>query len=161
MKLNKKALVLGGSLLFAMGSSSVFATTILKLSHNQTRTHPVHKAMMYMAQAAQNYSHGDLVIRIYPDAQLGTQRESLELLQNGAIAMAKSNASELEAFAPAYGVFNLPYIFKDRAHYYRVMQGSVGESILQSSKDQGFIGLTYYDAGARSFYAKKANSYAC
>ncbi|WP_094752028.1 TRAP transporter substrate-binding protein [Psychromonas sp. CD1] len=155
MKLNKTILILGSSLLLTMASSNIFATTILKLSHNQTRNHPVNKAMMYMAKAAKAYSNGDLIIRIYPDSQLGTQRESLELLQNGAIAMAKSNAAELEAFAPAYGVFNLPYIFKDRAQYYRVMQGEIGESILQSSKDKGFIGLTFYDAGARSFYAKK------
>jgi tripartite ATP-independent transporter DctP family solute receptor len=80
----------------------------------------------------------------------------MELLQNGALDIAKSNASEMEAFEPAYGAFNIPYIFRDRDHYYRVMQGEVGEKILESSHDKGFVGLTYYDAGARSFYASKA-----
>jgi tripartite ATP-independent transporter DctP family solute receptor len=109
-----------------------------------------------MADRAKELSGGEIKIRIYPDAQLGTQRESMELVQNGALAMAKSNAAELEAFSKDFGAYNLPYLFKDRDHYYRAMQSDIGKKILQSSRSKGFIGLTYYDAGARSFYAKKA-----
>lgn len=57
-------------------------------SHNQNRTHPVHKAFEFMAKRASQLSDGELKIRIYPDAQLGSQRESLELVQKGAIALA-------------------------------------------------------------------------
>ncbi|MFM2476504.1 TRAP transporter substrate-binding protein [Celerinatantimonas sp. MCCC 1A17872] len=135
-------------------STSSYAIT-LKLSHNQNRTHPVHKAMLYMAKEAAKYSDGDLKIRVYPNAQLGTQRESLELVQNGALAMAKSNAAELESFDKEYKAFSMPYLFKNREQFYKVLQSEIGQQILQSSKAQGFIGLTYYDAGSRSFYAKK------
>ncbi|MFT6924880.1 MAG: tripartite ATP-independent transporter DctP family solute receptor [Psychromonas sp.] len=145
------------SSLFAAGLSfSAIASTTLKISHNQDRNHPVHKSMQYMADEVKELTNGELKIRIYPNGQLGTQRESMELLQNGALDMAKSNASELESFEPAYGAFNVPYIFHDRDHYYRVMSSEVGEKILASSHDKGFIGLTYYDGGARSFYAGKA-----
>lgn len=143
-----------GSVLLSC-SAPLFAVERLKLSHNHGRQHPVHVSMEMMAKRADELSNGNLKIRVYPDAQLGTQRESLELVQNGALAMAKSNAAELEAFSKAYGAFNLPYLFTDREHYYRAMQGDAGKEILQSSRPQGFIGLTYYDAGARSFYAKK------
>ncbi len=136
-------------------SISAFATTTLKLSHNNDRNHPVHKSMQYMAKRVQEKTDGELRIRIYPNSQLGTQRESMELLQNGALDMAKSNASELESFEPSYGAFNIPYIFRDRAHYYRALTGGVGKSILAASKDKGFIGLTYYDGGSRSFYGNK------
>lgn len=138
-----------------LSSAPLYAAVSLKLSHNHSRQHPVQKSMEKMAERANELSNGNLKIRIYPDAQLGTQRESLELVQNGALAMAKSNAAELEAFAKDYGAFNLPYLFTDREHYYRAMQGEAGKGILQSSRPNGFIGLTYYDAGARSFYAKK------
>lgn len=137
-------------------SFSVLAATNLKLSHNQDRNHPVHQSMQYMADKVKEYTDGELRIRIYPNGQLGTQRESMELMQNGALHLVKTNASEMESFEPSYGAFNIPYIFRDRDHYYRVMTGDVGEQILASSKDKGFIGLTYYDAGARSFYAQKA-----
>lgn len=157
MRLNKKALATFVTCALAASTSfAASAATTLKISHNQDRQHPVHKSMQYMADQVKEYTDGELRIRIYPNGQLGTQRESMELLQNGALDIAKSNASEMEAFEPAYGAFNIPYIFRDRDHYYRVMQGEVGEQILESSYDKGFVGLTYYDAGARSFYTQKA-----
>jgi tripartite ATP-independent transporter DctP family solute receptor len=156
MRLNRKTVAIAvACAALAVTSFTASAATILKLSHNQDRNHPVHKSMQYMAKKVKEYSHGDLIIRIYPNGQLGTQRESMELLQNGALDMAKSNASELESFEPAYGAFNIPYIFHDVDHFYRVITGDVGEQILNASADKGFIGLTYYDGGARSFYAQK------
>lgn len=137
-------------------SSCAFASTTLKLSHNQNKSHPVHQALQFFAERTNALSNGDLKIRIYPDAQLGTQRESLELVQKGALALAKSNAAELEAFTKDYGVYNLPYLFKDKAQYHKVLESNVGQQILKSSEQNGFIGIAYLDAGARSFYAEKA-----
>lgn len=139
----------------ATASLPTYAATTFKLSHNQDRTHPVHKSMQFMADEVKKLTDGEVKIRIYPNGQLGTQRESMELMQNGALDMVKSNASEMESFEPAYGAFNIPYIFRDRDHYYRAMEGEVGQKILSTSYDKGFIGLTYYDGGSRSFYANK------
>lgn len=137
-------------------ASTAMAAVKMKLSHNQGATHPVHQSMQFFAERAKELSNGDLQIRIYPDASLGDQKDSLEQVQNGSIALAKSNAAELEAFHKAYGAFNYPYIFNDREHYYKVLLSDIGKEILNSSKDKGFIGIAYYDGGARSFYAKKA-----
>ncbi|WP_418641638.1 TRAP transporter substrate-binding protein [Vibrio chaetopteri] len=153
----KKTLVsamVGTALTFGAAASAYAATTI-KLSHNHPRDHAVHKAMDFLAKEVRQATDGEVRIRIYPDAQLGTQRESMELMQNGALDMVKSNAAELEAFSPAYSAFNLPYLFRDKDHYYSVTGGEVGREILNSSSDSGFIGVTYYDAGARSFYTSK------
>ncbi|PSW22034.1 TRAP transporter substrate-binding protein [Photobacterium sanctipauli] len=146
--------VIGAALTFG-ATASVYAATTFKLSHNHPRDHAVHQAMDHMAKEVRKLTDGEVRIRIYPDAQLGTQRESMELMQNGALEMVKTNAAELEAFAPAYAAFNLPYLFRDKSHYYNVKEGEVGEEILASSRDSGFIGVTYYDAGARSFYTSK------
>ncbi|MCD9525499.1 TRAP transporter substrate-binding protein [Photobacterium carnosum] len=156
MKMRKSLLtaVIGTALTFGINASSYAATT-LKLSHNHTRDHAVHKAMEAMAKEVRKTTDGEVRIRIYPDAQLGSQRESMELLQNDALQMVKTNAAELEAFAPAYSAFNMPYLFRDQAHFYATQEGEVGEDILESSRKSGFIGLTYYDAGARSFYTTK------
>ncbi|MGR5063071.1 TRAP transporter substrate-binding protein [Photobacterium sp. DNB22_13_2] len=146
--------VIGAALTFG-ATASAYAATTLKLSHNHPRDHAVHQAMDAMAKEVRALTDGEVRIRIYPDAQLGTQRESMELMQNGALEMVKTNAAELEAFAPAYAAFNLPYLFRDKSHYYNVKEGEVGEEILASSRDSGFVGVTYYDAGARSFYTSK------
>ncbi|MGF1734782.1 TRAP transporter substrate-binding protein [Photobacterium satsumensis] len=146
--------VIGAALTFG-ATASAYAATTLKLSHNHPRDHAVHQAMDAMAKEVRSLTDGEVRIRIYPDAQLGTQRESMELMQNGALEMVKTNAAELEAFAPAYAAFNLPYLFRDKTHYYNVKEGEVGEEILASSRDSGFVGVTYYDAGARSFYTSK------
>lgn len=155
MKIHNQIL-LGASILAMVSVTASAKTYNLKLSHNQGVDHPVHQSMEFLADRAKELSNGEIIVRVYPNAQLGTQRELVELMQKGVIAMAKSNASEMEAFEPAYGAFNVPYIFRDRDHYYRAMTGQVGEDILAASADKGFIGLTYYDAGARSFYANKA-----
>ncbi|MBF0785914.1 TRAP transporter substrate-binding protein [Muribacter muris] len=140
----------------ALLSANSNAATTLKLSHNQNKSHPVHHALQFFAEKTNELSQGELKIRIYSDAQLGTQRESLELVQKGALALAKSNAAELEAFSKQYGVYNLPYLFKDKSQYHNVLRSPLGKTILQASSDNGFIGLAYLDAGARSFYAAKA-----
>ncbi|SKA12633.1 TRAP transporter substrate-binding protein [Consotaella salsifontis] len=144
------SLILAGSLIGSAEARN------LRLSHNQGEDHPVHKSMQWMADRVSELTGGDLTIEIYPSSQLGTQRESVELVQTGALDMAKTNASELEAFDPIYAVFNVPYVFADRDHFYKVITGKPGKEILQHSRDKGFIGLTYYDGGARSFYANKA-----
>ncbi|MDC9597514.1 TRAP transporter substrate-binding protein [Xenorhabdus anantnagensis] len=142
-------------IIFMLGTSQAFAVTTLKLSHNQNRDHAVHKAMTRFANEVKEKTNGEVRIRIYSDSQLGNQRESIELMQNGALDIAKSNAAELEAFSPAYAIFNLPYLFRDKTHYQQIINSDIGKEILDSSQTMGFIGLTYYEAGARGFYAKK------
>ncbi|WP_017006275.1 TRAP transporter substrate-binding protein DctP, partial [Enterovibrio norvegicus] len=146
--------VIGATLTFG-ATASAYAATTFKLSHNHPRDHAVHEAMTFMAKEVREMTDGEVRIRIYPDAQLGSQRESMELMQNGALHMVKTNAAELEAFSPEYAAFNMPYLFRDQAHYYSITDGEVGRDILNSSEKSGFIGVTYYDAGARSFYTNK------
>ncbi|MCH4565484.1 TRAP transporter substrate-binding protein [Halomonas sp. EGI 63088] len=149
------AKVVSVALLGGLSLSANSATT-LKLSHNVDEQAPVHKAMQFFADKVHEKTDEEVRIRIYPNSQLGTQRESMELLQAGALDMVKSNASEMESFDPSYGAFNIPYLFQDRDHYYRALKSEdVGGKILDSSKQYGFVGITYYDSGARSFYANK------
>jgi tripartite ATP-independent transporter DctP family solute receptor len=140
---------------FGAFTGSAMAVEKLKMSHNQGVNHPVHISMVFFADRVKDLTKGDVQIRIYPDAALGDQKDSLEQVQNGSIAMAKSNASELEAFHKAYGVFNYPYVFDDRNHFYKTLSSPLGKEILTSSASKGFIGIAYYDGGSRSFYAKK------
>ncbi|HAW1140970.1 TPA: TRAP transporter substrate-binding protein, partial [Escherichia coli] len=152
MKIKVSAGIIGAVLM--LSASQSWAVT-LKLSHNQDKSHPVHKAMEFFAKKSKEYSNGDITIRIYPNGTLGTQRETMELIRSGAIPLVKTNAAEMEAFENSYKLFSLPYLFRDRDHYYQVMQGDIGRKILDSTKSKGYFGLTFYDGGARSFYGNK------
>ncbi|MFY0624317.1 MAG: TRAP transporter substrate-binding protein [Pelagimonas sp.] len=140
----------------ALAASAGIATAgTLKLNHNNPPDHPVHISMQIMADRVAELTNGEIKIKIYPNAQLGTQRESMELVQNCALEMARSNASELEAFEESYSAMNLPYIFTSEEHFNTVISGKIGRDILDASVDQGFRGVAFYTEGARSFYAQK------
>jgi len=105
-----------------------------------------------MGERLVEYSGGTMRIQIYSGGQLGSERESLELLQIGSLAMTKVSASPLEGFVPALKLFSIPYIFKDRDHHLRVLDSEIGEKLLESLQVARLKGLGYYDAGSRSFY---------
>ena len=126
----------------------------IKLGHALDVSHPVHKAMVYMGERLTEKSDSTMRIDIYPSQQLGTERETLELLQIGSLGLTKVSSSVLEGFVPEFQVFGLPYLFRDEAHRFAVWDGEIGNYILGSSERFGLMGLTYYDAGTRSFYTK-------
>ena len=110
--------------------------------------------MQILAHRAEELSNGSLRIEIYPAEQLGSEREALELLQIGSLAMTKVSASVLESFAPAFELFGIPYLFDDREHLFRVLEGRVGRELLLEPQRFRLRGLCYYDAGSRSFYTR-------
>lgn len=126
--------------------------TELKLAHGLPTDHPVHEAMMFMAQRASELSDGKLIIDIYPAEQLGSEQQCVELLQIGSLAITKVSAAVMESFVEDYKVFGLPYIFRSKEHVYKVLDGEIGKDLLLSTADKRLRGLCYYDAGSRSFY---------
>ena len=90
---------------------------------------------------------------IYPSGQLGTERELIELLQIGGLAMAKVSASPLEGFIPEMKLFSLPYLFNGADHYWQVLNGDIGRQLLLSGQKYRIRGMAYYEAGSRSFYS--------
>jgi tripartite ATP-independent transporter DctP family solute receptor len=127
----------------------------LKLGHVLDIAHPVHKAMVYMAERVKEKSGGRMIVEIYPSEQLGTEKESIEALQLGYMAMTKISSAPMEGFVPQMKVFGIPYLFRDSEHFWKVMKGPIGKELLLAGQSQGLRGLCYYDAGARSFYSKK------
>ena len=148
------ALFLFGYLLFLVSCGGERNITVLKLGHGLDSTHPVHLAMQRMAERTDEYSEGSMRIDIYPAQQLGTERELLELLQIGSLDITKVSSSVLEGFEPVYKIFSVPFLFLDKDHRYRVWDGPVGRELLNAGERIRLMGLTYYDAGTRSFYTK-------
>lgn len=142
-------------LILFTGCAKQSDTRVIKLGHGLDTSHPVHKAMVFMGERLEEKSGGSMRIDIYPNQQLGSERECLELLQIGSLGMTKVSTGVMENFAPGLKVLGLPFLFRDREHRFNVLEGKIGEDFLNSSIDKRLKGLTFYDAGSRSFYTKK------
>jgi tripartite ATP-independent transporter DctP family solute receptor len=127
---------------------------VIKLAHGLDAQHSVHKGMVFMSERLAEKSGGTMRIQVYSSGQLGSERECLELVQLGGLAMTKVSASVLEGFAPEFKVFGLPYLFRDDAHRNAVLDGPIGREILAAPQSKFMRGLCYYDSGTRSFYTK-------
>jgi TRAP transporter solute receptor, dctP family len=154
--MKKIVIVLTLLLLFLVGCGKNEGTTKkLKLAHALTESHPVHLAMVEFAKEVNEKTNGKIEVLIFPNGQLGGEREITELMQAGAIDIIKTNAGPMESFAQEYSVLSLPYLFRDIHHNLSVLKSDIGESILNATIDRGFIGLTYYNSGTRNMYTKK------
>lgn len=127
----------------------------IKLAHGLDMNHPVHKAMEYMADDLKKRSGDKLSIEIYPNQQLGSERQCLELLQIGSLDMTKVSAAVMENFSPNMKVFGLPFLFRDRTHAFSVLDGEIGKELLDGGQKYWLKGMGYYDSGSRSFYTKE------
>src|SRR5690606_13081804 len=121
---------------------------VLYLGHTLPQTHPVHKGMLEFQKVLEQKSKGTLKVKIFPDGQLGSERELLELLQIGSVAATKVSAATLSNFVPEYNVMGIPYLFRDKEHQFNVLEGPIGKSILEKGSKFWLRGLCYYDAGS-------------
>jgi len=126
--------------------------TVLKLAHGLDPSHPVHSAMVYMADRCKEISKGELTIDIYPSGQLGSEQQCVELLQIGSLAITKVSAAVMESFTEDFKVLGLPYVFRSREHSFKVLDGEIGDELLLSAEPFWIRGLCFFDAGSRSFY---------
>ena len=149
----------GLSLLVLQGCSLKEKQKVIKLGHSLDAKHPSHIAIEYMNKRLQVLSGGAMRIDIYPSGQLGSERESIELLQIGSLGMIRVSASPLEGFIPRMKVFSLPYVFDNNTHYWQVLNSDVGKSLLLDGEKFLVRGLGYFDAGSRSFYTNHTPVY--
>jgi len=124
----------------------------LRLGHAVDLEHPVHKSLVYFQQQLLEISDGQMDLKIYPSGQLGSERDLIELMQIGSLAMSKVSVGPLEAFVPEMKVFSLPYVFDDNDHFWRVVKSDLGQELLLSPLSAELRGLAFFDEGSRSFY---------
>ncbi len=124
----------------------------LTLSHGLAEDHAVHIALESFAEAVREQSGGTINIEIFPNAVLGSETDNITQIRAGALDMAKVSASTLGNFQNEWNALSVPYVFNDQQHYYDVMDGEIAQDMYQLTADKGFMGLTWLDSGARSFY---------
>ena len=127
---------------------------VLTLAHGLSETHTVHIAMTEFAEQVEEKTDGRIKVQIFPNGQLGSENENMEQLMAGVLAMTKVSAPGLATYNESYHTFGLPYIFDDTEDFYHIMDSDEMQDFFLSSADDGFVTLTYYTSGARSFYTK-------
>lgn len=129
---------------------------VIRIADNQAIDHPTNVGLY----AFENYIEKELGdkydVQIFPNELLGSQVNTVELTQTGAIDMCVASNAILESFNDIYQIFNLPYLFNNPEHYYKVMDNKkITTPIFTSTRNSGFEAVAWLDAGTRNFYTVK------
>jgi tripartite ATP-independent transporter DctP family solute receptor len=117
--------------------------------------YPTVEAVKFMGQELSKATNGRLGIKVFNNSALGNEKDTIEQTKLGALAMARVNIAPMNNICPETVVPTMPFLFRSTEHMRKVLDGAIGEEILKSCESQGFIGLAYYDSGARSLYTVK------
>ena len=128
---------------------------VFTYAENQTGDYPTTAGARYFAERVNKESGGRIEILVYANAELGDENAAVEQVRFGGIDFARASLSSLNACSPKAIVLQMPYLYKDAEHMWRVLDGEIGAEIMASFEGSGVVGLSWYDAGARNFYNSK------
>ena len=129
--------------------------TIIRVGHNQSQNHPTHLGLLAFEEYVEDKLGDKYDIQVYPSELLGSQIDMVQLTQTGAINICVASNAILETFNDVWEIFNLPYLFASSEAYHHVMDDpKIVKPIFESTREGGFEGVTWLDAGSRSFYTK-------
>jgi tripartite ATP-independent transporter DctP family solute receptor len=148
--LSRTAVMVVGLLLTAV-TTSAWAREF-RAADTQSEDYPTVEALRYMGGLIAERSGGRHQIRVFHSRQLGEEKETIEQTRIGAIDLNRTNAALIGTFVPAMNVLAMPFLFRSIEHKQKVLDGPIGTAILDSFEPFGFVGLTFYDSGARSVY---------
>jgi tripartite ATP-independent transporter DctP family solute receptor len=139
------------ALLLTVAATDAFAREF-RAADVQAENYPTVQALRFMGRLIAEQSGGRHQIRIFHSRQLGEERETIEQTRAGAIDLNRTNVALIGTVVPAINVLAMPFLFRSAEHLQKVLDGPIGNEILDSFEPYGFVGLTFYDSGARSIY---------
>jgi tripartite ATP-independent transporter DctP family solute receptor len=117
--------------------------------------YPTTMAVKQMSETLKKLTGGKHSINVFASGKLGSEKDAIEQVKIGAIAMTRVNIAPMNNICAETQVPTMPFLFRSKEHMRHVLDGAIGDEILASCAPQGFIGLAYYDSGARSIYTGK------
>jgi len=126
-----------------------------RVSDVQPDDYPTVVALKSMSQSLEKMSGGKFKMKVFNKGALGTEKETIDQVKIGALDMVRVNVAPMNGVCPMTMVPTMPFLFHSVEHMRKSLDGAVGDEILGSCEAQGFVGLAFYDSGARSIYAKK------
>ncbi|MBV8509076.1 MAG: TRAP transporter substrate-binding protein, partial [Xanthobacteraceae bacterium] len=155
----------GRALSIAIAGLSLIATSafaqqkvVLKASDVHPAGYPTVVAVENMGKKLEAATNGRISVQMFPSMQLGGEKEAIEQAQIGAIALARVSVGALGPVIDDLNVLNLPFLFRNTAHMQKVMDGPIGQELLDrvtNNPRAGLVAICWMDAGARSVYDTK------
>jgi tripartite ATP-independent transporter DctP family solute receptor len=128
---------------------------VLRLAEIHPQDYPTTQGDFEFARLVEEKTKGRIKVEVYFGAQLGDEKTVVEQVQFGAIDFARISVSPVSEFAKELNALQMPYLYRDGEHMWKVLNGPIGDSMLKSVEKAKLIGLNWYDAGSRSFYNSK------
>lgn len=125
---------------------------VLRLAETHPADYPTTLGDYEFARLVEEKTEGRVKIEVFPSAQLGEEKDVIEQVQIGAIDLTRTSIAPLTEFSPSLNVLQLPYIYRDGEHMWSVLNSNIGDDFLASVEEANFIGLGWFDPGARNFY---------
>ncbi len=145
--------------LYARGSSESSSNSeknyVIKVGHGVSEATALHKGWLKFKEIVETNSNGNIQVQIFPNQQLGGDRELIEAVQLGNVTMTSPSSAPLAGFDKAFYVFDMPFLFKNRAQVYSALDGHAGKKILDSLVDINLVGLGYWENGFRNLTNSK------
>lgn len=139
------------ALLLAVWTTGAVAREF-RAADTQAEDYPTVQALRYMGALIAERTGGRHEIKVFHSRQLGEEKETIEQTRAGAIDLNRTNVALIGNFVPATNVLAMPFLFRSIEHMQKVLDGPIGSEILGSFEPYGFVGLAFYDSGARSIY---------
>ena len=121
----------------------------------QSNDHPTARALVHMSELVSDRTQGRHRIIVYSGGVLGEQKTNFEQTRAGVIDINRTNMAPLVSFVGKANILGLPFLFRSADHLHRILDGPIGEDILQSLEPHGFVGLAFFESGARSVYTAR------
>lgn len=116
--------------------------------------YPTVKAVQYMGDVISKKTDGRITVKVFSGSALGSEDDSIEQVKLGALAMARVSSAAMHNICETTRIPSLPFLFRSVEHQHKVLDSDIGTQILKSCEDAGFVGLAWYDSGARSMYTR-------
>ncbi|NEV01961.1 TRAP transporter substrate-binding protein [Bradyrhizobium sp. UFLA 03-164] len=146
-----RRMMLAVALLWTAVSADAFAREF-RTADTQNEDYPTVQALNYMDRLITERTGGRHRIVVFHSRQLGEEKETLEQTRAGAIDLNRTNVALIGTMVPSVNVLAMPFLFRSLEHLQHVLDGPIGSDILNSFEAHGFVGLAFYDSGARSIY---------
>jgi len=117
--------------------------------------YPTVMAVNYMSDIISKKTGGKHTIKTFFGGTLGSEKDTIEQTKLGGLDLVRINVAPMNNIVPETMVPTMPFLFRSKDHMRKVLDGPIGDEILKAAEAQGFIGLAFYDSGARSLYTVK------
>lgn len=121
----------------------------IKAGHAAADTNTIHWGWLEFKNRVETNSNGRITVEVYPNSQLGNERELVEATQLGNITMCSTSTAPVASFSPAYFAFDLPFAYKERENIYSILDGEIGQEIAATVEDVNMINLGFWENGFR------------